>query len=377
MPRDPASFGVSNAGTTVSRLQSFGRSAGLVGAALGAAVAGVAVGLVAEKAAVGRLGRRDLAAGERFGGIRGRPVEVIADDGTLLHVETDGPDDAQLTVVWTHGYALNSDMFHYQRRDLRRPEERFVFWDQRSHGRSVRGHRDRATIDQLGRDLDAVLQAVVPRGPLVLIGHSMGGMTIMALADQRPELFGDRVIGVGLIGTSSGQLNELTLGIPLLDSKLATRFRPGIMAVLGRQHHIIERGRRIGSDVGFLLTKRYAFASDVPPSVVEFAAEMIAATPIDVLAEFYPSLDAHEKVAALAAFNNGVEVLVLLGAEDRLTPVEHSWEIVRNVPGAELIVVPSAGHLVMLEHPGIVNEHLRALIDRSARAADLDSRASA
>jgi len=336
----------------------------------------MAVGLVAEKAAVGRVGRRDPAAGERFGSIRGRVVDVEADDGTRLHVEIDGPDDAEVTVVWTHGYALNSDNFHFQRRDLRRPGERFVFWDQRSHGRSERGHRDLATIDQLGRDLHSVLQAVAPAGPLVLIGHSMGGMTIMALADQRPELFGERVVGAGLLSTSSGALSGVPLGIPLLDGRLGTRFGPGLMAALGRQHQIIERGRRIGSDIGFLLTKHYAFASDVPATVVEFSAEMIAATPMDVLAEFYPSLTAHEKVAALAALNNGLEVLVLIGADDRMTPVEHSREIVRNVPGAELIVVPDAGHLVMLEHPGIVNEHLRALIDRSARAAHLDSRAS-
>lgn len=361
----------------MSRLQGVGRTAGLVGATVGAAVAGLAVGLFAEKAAVGRVARRDPAAGEPFGSIRGRPVEVAADDGTRLHVEVDGPDDAPLTVVWTHGYALNSDCFHYQRRSLRQPGERFVFWDQRSHGRSGRGQRELATIDQLGRDLDRVLRAVAPAGPLVLIGHSMGGMTVMALADQQPPLFGERVVGAGLLATSAGQLSSVALGIPFLDNRLLARFRPGLVAALGRQHQLIERGRRIGSDVGFLLTRRYAFATEVSPSLVEFSAEMIAATPMDVLAEFYPSLNAHEKVAALAALNNGVEVLVLIGANDRVTPIDHSREIVRNVPGAELVIVPEAGHLVMLEHPGIVNEHLRALIDRAARAANIDVRATA
>jgi pimeloyl-ACP methyl ester carboxylesterase len=364
----------------MSRLGGASRSAGLIAATAAAAVAGIAVGLVAEKAAVGRMGRRDPAAGERFGSIRGQVVDVKADDGTRLHVEVDGPDAAEsavLTVVWTHGYALNSDSFHYQRRDLRQPGERFVFWDQRSHGRSERGRRDLATIDQLGRDLNSVLEAVAPTGPLVLMGHSMGGMTVMALADQCPELFGDRVIGTGLIATSSGALSTVPFGIPLLDGRLATRFRPQVVAALGRQRQLIERGRRVGSDIGFLLTKRYAFASYAPPSVVDFSAEMIAATPIDVLAEFYPTLNAHEKVAALAALNNGVEVLVLIGADDRVTPVEHSKEIVRNVPGAEFVTIPDAGHLVMLEHPGVVNEHLRALIDRSARAVRLESGATA
>ena len=74
-----------------------------------------------------------------------------------------------------------------------------VFWDQRSHGRSGRSDLTHATIDQLGDDLLAVLEATTAPGrPVVLVGHSMGGMTIMALADRHPELFGDRVVGVAL-----------------------------------------------------------------------------------------------------------------------------------------------------------------------------------
>ena len=61
------------------------------------------------------------------------------------------------------------------------------------------------TIDQLGRDLKAVIDAAAPEGPLVLVGHSMGGMTVMALADQYPELIRDRVVGVAFVGTSCGR----------------------------------------------------------------------------------------------------------------------------------------------------------------------------
>ena len=60
----------------------------------------------------------------------------------------------------------------------------------------------------LGRDLDAVLRALAPDGPLVLVGHSMGGMTIMALAEQRPELFAERVAGVALLSTSAGEVGR-------------------------------------------------------------------------------------------------------------------------------------------------------------------------
>ena len=103
-----------------------------------------------------------------------------------------------MTVVFSHGYCLGQDSWHFQRAALR-GVVRTVYWDQRSHGRVRAGRGPGATgapvtIDQLGRDLKAVLDAAAPEGPLVLVGHSMGGMTMMALADQFPELIRDRVV---------------------------------------------------------------------------------------------------------------------------------------------------------------------------------------
>ena len=51
----------------------------------------------------------------------------------------------------------------------------------------------------------------MPEGPIVLVGHSMGGMTIMALADAHPELFGDQVLGVALLSTSAGEVGSAGL----------------------------------------------------------------------------------------------------------------------------------------------------------------------
>ena len=94
--------------------------------------------------------------------------------------------------MFVHGYTQEMAVWHYQRKALAADNPgRLVFYDQRSHGRSGRGAPERSTIDQLGRDLRVVLDEVAPTGPVVLVGHSMGGMTIMALADAWPELFGD------------------------------------------------------------------------------------------------------------------------------------------------------------------------------------------
>ncbi|MGN6088966.1 MAG: alpha/beta fold hydrolase [Actinomycetales bacterium] len=347
----------------------WGKRAGALGAALGAVAATTAVGVVVERRTLERRrARRMLAQPGVLPDVpQGTVRTVRTDDGVELHVETVGDARAPFTVVFVHGYALTSASWVFQRAGLE-GLGRQVYYDQRGHGQSGIGDRSRATIDQLGRDLARVIEATAPDGPLILVGHSMGGMTVMALADQRPELFGDRVIGVGLLSTSAGGLAEVTLGVPRLTSGAMHRLAPGIVSLLDRRSALVERARRMSSDLSLALTKRWSFASDVAPDVVELAAEMITSTPIGVVADFFPAFDSHDKVEALAALTRGVEVLVLVGEEDLLTPPLHSELIAQEVPNAELVKVPDAGHLVELEHPEVVNEALRGLIQRATRS---------
>jgi len=131
---------------------------------------------------------------------------------------------------------------------------------------------------------------------------------------------------------------------------------------------LVEHGRRLSSDLEALLVRRYSYASPVPGPLVRFTAEMIAATRLEVISDFLPTFSAHDKRAALAAMN-GLEVLVIVGDRDLLIPSDHSDDIVRELPGAEHVVVRDAGHLVMLEHPDVVTEHLEDLIERALRSA--------
>ena len=95
----------------------------------------------------------------------------------------------------------------------------------------------------------------------MLVGHSMGGMTIMALADQHPELFGPRVVGVALIATSTGRLAEVTLGLPASPPGCAAPVLPLVLRAMRSRPGLIERGRRLGTDLAWLLTRRYSFGS--------------------------------------------------------------------------------------------------------------------
>ncbi|GAA3222286.1 hypothetical protein GCM10020256_29560 [Streptomyces thermocoprophilus] len=243
------------------------RATGLAGAAIGVIAAGAAAGVAIERMTVGRGMRRKarlaLDSAGPYGALRGTPGRAYADDGTELYYEVDDVEPEggtaprrrrlfgrkaplPVTVVFSHGYCLNQDSWHFQRAALR-GVVRTVYWDQRSHGRSGRGVaqvQDRApvSIDQLGRDLKAVIDAAVPEGPIVLVGHSMGGMTVMALAAEHPELIRDRVVATAFVGTSSGRLGEVDFGLPVAGVNAVRRILPGVLSALGGRPSWWRRG---------------------------------------------------------------------------------------------------------------------------------------
>jgi pimeloyl-ACP methyl ester carboxylesterase len=335
--------------------------------AAGTLAAGAALGALAEKSLLRSAAGRVSGLPEDFGSLRGDERTVIAADGLELHVEVDeAVEDADgLTIVFAHGYALNLDSWHFQRLALR-GKARLVFYDQRSHGRSARGEFDTHHVDQLGADLGSVIDAMAPTGPLMLVGHSMGGMTVMALAAQRPDLFADRVFGVALIATTAGGLDEGMLGLPGGVGAVFHRIGPAVAASLARRKALVERIQWSSSDLGLLLTRLYSFGSTASNQASRFVAGMVSSTPIDVVAEFLPALQEHDKREALQVFEN-VELLVVVGESDRLTPKQQSDEIVRRVPGAEYVVIPDSGHMVTLEKHDEVDDALLALVQRVRR----------
>ncbi|PZF83467.1 alpha/beta hydrolase [Jiangella anatolica] len=309
----------------------------------------------------------DPYADEPFGSLRGAARTVTTDDGVALYVEVDDGPAGAPTVVFCHGFALTMDAWHFQRRDLR-GSARLVFWDQRGHGRSgpLPDNDDELSFQQLGADLGRVIDEVAPKGPIVLAGHSMGGMTVQALAEARPELFGKRVTGVALIATSGQKLDVSGLGLPGYLGRLAGRAAPAAVSILARKPELVEHGRKMGSDLAYVLTRRYAFAEGGSPKLVEFTAIMNAAVPIDVVARFFPlfgELDATAAVPVLAK----IPALVIGGERDQMTPVQHSRDLADALVDVEYIEATDAGHMVLLERHEVVTEALRALLERSRR----------
>ncbi|RYF41040.1 MAG: alpha/beta fold hydrolase, partial [Comamonadaceae bacterium] len=108
-----------------------------------------------------------------------RTHRILTADGTSLAVREIGSRTAPVTVIFAHGFCLHMDAWAPQRAYLAevwRGRARLVFFDHRGHGGSGTADTDSYTISQLGRDLDVVIRTVAPKGPIVLVGHSMGGM---------------------------------------------------------------------------------------------------------------------------------------------------------------------------------------------------------
>jgi pimeloyl-ACP methyl ester carboxylesterase len=290
-----------------------------------------------------------------------RRLTVLADDGARLAVWVHDPArEASPTIVLAHGWALSHRSWDRVVRLLRAGAAvRVVTYDQRGHGESTShgprrgasstGHRrhrpQRPSVHALGDDLAAVVQAVAPVGPLVLGGHSMGGMTVMAYCGTHPGDVRDRVRGVALVSTSAGELRGLG--------------RPGEVTLMRALAHL--PGIRAGRAVTAEGQRRLLFGRDAHPADVTATREMVAATPLTTIGRYYAALSRHDEAAALAVLAT-VPTRVLVGDRDRLTPVSHARRLAELVPHAELEVLPGKGHMLGFEAPDVVARDLLQLL---------------
>jgi pimeloyl-ACP methyl ester carboxylesterase len=353
-------------------------------AGAGAAAAAATAGIVVERRIV-RSRREGSPGADEFSSLRGDESTVRTSDGVDLHAEVDEvvphaegaksqpgtgvkrlrraaatDDEPGPTIVFVHGYALNLDCWYFQRQYFR-GKHRLVLYDQRSHGRSGHTDKQHATIDQLGDDLDTVLRELVPTGDVVLVGHSMGGMTIMAFAERHPDVFAERVAGIALISTSAGGLHPHRIVSRLVPDSLGSQIGQRLMAGLALAPELVDRVRRRGSNIGFLVADQFAFGEDVPASYVEFVDNMLAATSFEVLARFFPNFDTLDKFPVLESFAH-VPTYVIGGTKDVLTSIGHSRKMASRIPGSRLVECPGAGHMVILERKDRVNGVLEELV---------------
>jgi pimeloyl-ACP methyl ester carboxylesterase len=292
-----------------------------------------------------------------------RSYVVTTPDGVDLAVREVGPEDARLTVVFAHGFCLQMGAFHFQRARLAEQwgtQVRMVFYDQRGHGQSGEASPDSYTVTQLGIDLETVLTLMAPRGPVVLVGHSMGGMAVLSHARQFPKRYPTRIVGVAIIasaaeGVSRSPLGEILKNPALEAVRLAVRYAP----------KTVHRTRGAASSVIGPILRAASFGDEkISPSVVAFSERMMHDTPIATLVEFLHALEVHDESDGLSALAK-VPTLIACGDRDLLTPMEYSQNMAAALPKSELVIVGGAGHLVQLERPEAIDDGLVRLVERA------------
>jgi pimeloyl-ACP methyl ester carboxylesterase len=291
-------------------------------------------------------------------------------DGLQLHVRADGPEDAPVTVVLAHCWTSDHDSWRYQVRDLRARfghDVRILAYDHRGHGQSDPTARDDATIENLGRDLEDLIELHAAKGALVLAGHSLGGMTIMELTSRRPDLFRERVKGVMFVATSGGSLRDVTLGLP----DFGDRVKDYIPYVLAFRSKTLSRRRRLRAPiVESIVVRRFLFGDGMRLRDHMLTVEGLVNTPADSMTGFFEDLMLHDRAEGLTEVLVDMPVVVLVGDHDVLTPVSHARRLTNAIPGARLIISPGAGHMLPLE----CDDHVSGvLVDLVSQALDSDA----
>ncbi len=327
----------------------------------GTATAVVAAGIAAERLAVRRLrSRNDPEAGEPLGILPPEDLGPVRSfDGTELRVRAAGPPGAP-TVVFLHGITLDLTTWHYQWRAF---SERYrcVLIDLRAHGASGRPASGDYSLRAMGRDLRAVLDATVPQGPAVLVGHSMGGMAVLVFAELFPEEIGGRVAGVVLVDTAASDVFREVFGslgarVGWGLRRLGTRYRSRIDSAERLQRAV----RRFGADLSFLVARATNFGPDASPSQIEHVTRISTGAPVEVWV--HTLQDIMEMDLRHVLEHVTVPALVVVGDRDLITPKASAQALRAALPNARAVVITRAGHLSMMERHERFNEVLERFL---------------
>jgi pimeloyl-ACP methyl ester carboxylesterase len=321
--------------------------------------AGVAAGAVAAGVAGRALVRRRSAEPSPLGDLPHEDLGRVASfDGTELAVRAAG-DPASPVILLSHGFSLDMSVWCRIWPELSR-DFRVVVFDHRSHGASDRAAHGDLSLRAMGRDLAAVLKAVAPAGPAVVVGHSMGAMAVLAAAEQLPELFGRQIAAVALIGAASSDLLGGAMGS-------VTEFLRPSLGSLSAAAKRVDRLRRAvlasPSDVGGVVARVTQFGPDAPRHIVDHVVGLARGTASEVWTDALPELMRMDLRHALPRI--GVPALVVVGEHDRVTPPAAAVALAGELPQGRLVVLEGAGHIPMLERP----EELSAELAAFARAA--------
>lgn len=275
----------------------------------------------------------------------GTVQRVPRPDGSVLQVEFYGPEDGQ-PIILSHGWGPNSNVWYYVKRQL---SDRFrvIVWDLPGLGKSSKPKNKDYSLEKYARDLEAVV-AISGDKPVILLGHSIGGMLTLTFCRLFPELLGSRVRGLILVDT--------TYTNPVKTSILSGLFRK-------LQKPLLEPLLHLGillSPIFWLMTwlsylngslyisvELSGFTGTETRGQLDFSALLSALGSPGVLARGTLAMFNYDETRTLGTIN--IPSLVVCGASDIVTIPPASIRMKAELPQAELVTLQPGGHMGLME----------------------------
>lgn len=275
------------------------------------------------------------------------------------------PEGAEsVTVVFVHGFTLAGESWYRQFATLRNslPHSRLLTMDLRGHGQTGAVASRLCTVAGAAEDALAVINERASHGPIVLVGHSLGGLVALNILRSADAQLRERIAGVVLIATSIDRL--AAQGVPQV---LASPVADAVRATIESSPAQVRKFREALTSLMAPSLAVAVFSRPTDYEVIEFHAAMIHETPLTTFVGYLDDLQDHDEFAA-APYLAGLPGAVLVGNKDDVTPRSQADLILREWPEAELVEVENAGHMLPLEVPAAVNDAIERVVAAAQQA---------
>ena len=285
------------------------------------------------------LGRPPLFEPKSFTGMQ--ELKVSRPDGSLLHIEHCGPENG-LTLIFTHGWSLDRSDWYFAQKALS-TKYHLVFWDLAGLGKSTSPRNHDHSLEKMAADLEAVMGAVTP-GPVVLIGHSIGGMIQQVFCRLYPQHLEDRVLGLVLVHTTYMNPVKTAYGSVILSALQKPVIEPlNYLMIWLSPLAWISNWQSYWNGSLHLTSRLTSFAGQQTWGQIDHSSRLAAKASPAVVARGNQAMLRFDERATLPHIHR--PVLVVSGANDRLTMAEASHTIAKLLPDAREITLTPAGHL--------------------------------
>lgn len=304
-----------------------------------------------------------------------RTLLVDRSDGTKIHAAVYGESsadtsDARPTIILTHGWSLDGSAWDYMKRRLAE-RHRVITWDLAGLGRSMRPSNLDHSLEKMAHDLAAVVQATAPGAPVVLVGHSIGGMILQTYSRVHADQLGSKVKGLALFHTT--YKNPLRT---MIASDLVTALQYPVIVPLNYLTIGLSALAWLSNWQSYwngslhISTRLISFSGKQSYEQIERGAKLAARAWPATLARGNLAMLAFDEEATLPSIN--VPVLVVGGTNDIVTKHSASEHIKRALPN-DRPADDDGGHLGYWEYTQQVTEDLLEFVESVAsRSETLD-----